>query len=144
MDKCFISPSGASAGHLLCKCYATPVQQCSISPEVPGEPLRCVVGLGGLGLDHDGRVATLVILRFVGDGPHHIAGRESECRTQCRQSRDEHRNDDFDDLLFLHNTFVFLIRLQRYVNTEQCVPWQVEILSKNRIFFVYQLLDNTI
>ena len=35
-------------------------------------------------------------------------------------------------------------RRQRYVNSEQCVPWQVEILSKNRIFFVFQLLDNTI
>ena len=35
-------------------------------------------------------------------------------------------------------------RRQRYINSEQCVPLQAEILSKNRIFFVFPLLDSTI
>jgi len=35
-------------------------------------------------------------------------------------------------------------RVQRYVQTEQCVPLQVEILLKNRIFFVLRPLGSTI
>ena len=54
--------------------------------------------------------------------------------------------EDLRQFYELHSNEVIDLqfRRQRYVNTEQCVPLQVEILSKNRIFSVFLPLDNTI
>ena len=68
---------------------------------------RSVVRLRNACLDHHRRVAALVELGFVADGPHHIARTQPECRSQRRQCRDEHGDDDFDDLLFGHSFFSF-------------------------------------
>ena len=65
--------------------------------------LRSVVRLGGFRLDHDRGVAALVEFRPVGYGPYYVAGREPEGCAQGSQCRDEHRDDDFDDLFPCHN-----------------------------------------
>ena len=39
---------------------------------------------------------------FVGDGADDITGGESEGGTECGEGGDEHRDDDFDDLLLFH------------------------------------------
>ena len=67
-----------------------------------------VVRLNRFGLDGDGGVATLVKLRSVGDGSHDVAGTQSERGSQSRQRCDEDADDDFDDLLFVHNASVLI------------------------------------
>ena len=66
--------------------------------------LSGVVGFGDAGLDHHARVAALVVLRLVGDGSDDITGGESEGGTECSEGGDEHRDDDFDDLLLFHGS----------------------------------------
>ena len=56
-----------------------------------------VIGLCGLGLNHDRGVASLVKLRFVGDRSNHIATVHSHRGAECRECRNQHREDDFDD-----------------------------------------------
>ena len=68
-----------------------------------------VVGLGGLGLDHDRGVATLIELRLVGDRPNDVAGTQPKRRSQCRQCRNQDTNDDFQNLLLTHNCCVLNI-----------------------------------
>ena len=65
----------------------------------------CVVRLRGLRLDRDRRVATLVKLRPVGDRTYHVAGAQSERRSQCRQGCDQHGDDDLDNLLLGHSAY---------------------------------------
>ena len=68
----------------------------------PLQTLFSVVTLDSLGDDGAGSVAALVILTLSGDGPSHVAGRESQCdRCTRHQSGCEHRND-FVDLLLGH------------------------------------------
>lgn len=62
-----------------------------------------IVGLSGLGLNHDGGVAMLIKLRLVRDGSHYIARGESQSRCQRRQCGDENHDDGFDDFLLCHN-----------------------------------------
>ena len=65
--------------------------------------LRGVVGFSRFGLNHDGCVAVLVVLRTGGDGAYCVAGTESERRAQCSQCRDQYRDDGFDDLVSGHS-----------------------------------------
>ena len=53
--------------------YAIRTRQCSIFRSVHHVLLR-VITLRGLGLDHDGGIAALIILRLVADRPYHVAG----------------------------------------------------------------------
>ena len=71
-----------------------------------------VVGLGGLGLDHNRGVAALVELRLVGDRPYYVTGVEADGCSQCRQCRDQDTDDDFQNLLLAHNC-VFSNPVQR-------------------------------
>ena len=65
--------------------------------------LGCVVGFSRFGLNHDGSVAVLVVLRTGRDGAYCVAGAESERRAQCSQCRDQYRDDGFDDLVSGHS-----------------------------------------
>ena len=62
-----------------------------------------VIGFSGFGLNHNGGIARLIVLRFVGDRSHDVAGTQSECRSEGGECRDEDGEDNFDDLLFAHN-----------------------------------------
>jgi len=62
-----------------------------------------VIGFGGFGLNHDGGIATLIVLRFVGDGSDDVTGRQSEGSSEGGECRDEYGDNDFDDLCFVHN-----------------------------------------
>ena len=62
-----------------------------------------VIGLGDACLNHDGGVAALVVLGFVGDGSDDVTGRESEGSAKGCECGNEYRNDDFDDLLLGHS-----------------------------------------
>ena len=62
-----------------------------------------VVRFRGLGLDHDGGVTALIVLRLVSDGTNDVAGVESDGSSQSCQGCNEHRDDDFDDFGFVHS-----------------------------------------
>ena len=62
-----------------------------------------IVGFYGSTLDDDGRVAPLDGLAPSGDRPRHVAARQPERCSQCRQCRYQHRDDDFNDLFLFHN-----------------------------------------
>ena len=67
----------------------------------------CVVSLDGLRLNGDGGVATLEELRAIGDGPYYVATLQAQSGSQRRECRNEHRNNDFDDLFTFHDDGVF-------------------------------------
>ena len=69
---------------------------------------RGVIRLSRLGLNHNGGIPTLVILRFVGDRSDHIAGRQSEATGQCSQCRNSDGHNDFDDFL-VHSGMGFFV-----------------------------------
>ena len=71
----------------------------------------CVVGLGGFRLDHDRGVAALIKLRLVRDGPNNVTGRESHCGAKGSECCDEHRDNDFNDLLLFHGCVFFVCSL---------------------------------
>ena len=76
------------------------------------------VSFRGLGHDRGGGVAALHI---TGCGTYHSTCRarlQSECGSQCRQCCDEHRDHDFDDLLFGHTGFGF--RLLSALDFQTC------------------------
>ena len=62
-----------------------------------------VVTLNCFGLDDAGRVAFLPVLALRCDGAGHVARTQSESSSECRQCRDKHRDNDFDDLLLAHS-----------------------------------------
>lgn len=64
--------------------------------------LRRIVALNGLGDDGAGGVAALVILTLGGDGPSHVAGRESQCDRCTRHDGRRESDDDFVDTLLVH------------------------------------------
>ena len=64
--------------------------------------LRRIVLLDGLGDDGAGGVAALVVLTLGGDGPSHVAGRESQCDRRTRHDGRRESDDDFVDLLLGH------------------------------------------
>ena len=64
--------------------------------------LRRVILLNGLRDDGAGGVAALVILTLSGDGPSHVAGRESQCDRCTRHNGRRESDDDFVDSLFVH------------------------------------------
>ena len=64
--------------------------------------LRRIVLFNRLRHDGTGRVASLVVLALRGDGPRHVAGTQSERRTQRRQRRYQHGDDDLNNLLPCH------------------------------------------
>ena len=66
-----------------------------------------VVGFGDAGLDHDGGVATLVVLGFVSDGTDYITGVESDGSTEGCEGGNKYRNDDFNEFDFVHKS-IFL------------------------------------
>ena len=61
-----------------------------------------VVTLDGLGDDGAGGVAALVILTLGGDGPSHVAGRESQCDRCTRHDGRRESDDDFVNFLLVH------------------------------------------
>ena len=74
------------------------------------------VGLRGLGHDRGGGVAALDIGGGGGDDSGGSAGLQSEgCAKGC-EGRDEHRDHDFDDLLFGHSGLGFRLFMGRLVN----------------------------
>ena len=76
-----------------------------VSPPARVEGLKfltCVVLLDGFGDDGAGGVAALVILTLSGDGPSHVAGRESQCDRCTRHQSSCERRNDFVDLLLGH------------------------------------------
>ena len=73
-----------------------------------------VVRFDGLGLDDDGGVAALPCLRTGRDGSGDVAGTQSQARRQCRQCRNQHGDDDFDDFCFGHNVTIFLFDEGQY------------------------------
>ena len=77
--------------------------QTLLSPYLIREVFLRVVTLGGFRLDHDRCVAALIKFGLVRDGANNVAGREPEGCAQGSQCRDEHRDDDFDDLFPCHN-----------------------------------------
>ena len=64
--------------------------------------LRRIVRLDGLRDDGAGGVAFLVVLTLGGDGPSHIAGRESQGDRCARHNGRRESDDDFVDLLLGH------------------------------------------
>ena len=72
--------------------------------------LRGIVLLNGLGDDGAGGVAALVVLTLSGDGPSHVAGRESQCDRCTRHNGRRESDDDFVDSLFGHNGNFFARR----------------------------------
>jgi len=76
------------------------------------------VGLRGLGHDRGGGVAALDVTGGGGDDSGGCARLQSEGGSQCRQCCDEHRDHDFDDLLFGHNSFGF--RLLSALDFQTC------------------------
>ena len=62
-----------------------------------------VVGLDGFRDDGAGGVAALVVLTLGGDGPSHIAGRESQGDGCARHDSRGESDDDFVDTLLVHN-----------------------------------------
>ena len=76
------------------------------------------VGLRGLGHDRGGGVAALDVTGGGGDDSGGSAGLQSEgCAKGC-EGRDEHRDHDFDDLLFGHTGFGF--RLLSALDFQTC------------------------
>ena len=74
------------------------------------------VGLRGLGHDRGGGVAALDIGGGGGDDSGGSAGLQSEgCAKGC-EGCDEHRDHDFDDLLFGHSGLGFRLFMGRLVN----------------------------
>ena len=69
---------------------------------------RSVIRLGGFRLDHDRGVAALIKFRLVRDGTNDVAGRESHCGAKGGECCDEHRDDDFENLLAFHSYGCFL------------------------------------
>ena len=61
-----------------------------------------VVRLDGFRDDGAGGVAALVVLTLGGDGPSHIAGRESQGDRCARHNGRRESDDDFVDLLLGH------------------------------------------
>ena len=49
----------------------------------------------------------MIVLRFVGDRPNDVAGVEADGCSKCRECRDEHRDDDFQNLFPVHSWLVF-------------------------------------
>ena len=62
-----------------------------------------IVGLDGLRLNHYTRVGFLLVLDFGGDRPCRMARTQSESRSQRRQCRNQHGDDNLNDLLLCHN-----------------------------------------
>ena len=69
-----------------------------------------IVGFDSFGLDDDGGVSALIVLAAGRYRPRHVAARQSDGRAQRRQSGNQYRKDDFDDLMFGHtiNRFYLL------------------------------------
>ena len=65
--------------------------------------LARVIRLDGLRLNDHGRVGFLPVLAFGGDRPCHIARTQPESRSQRRQCRNQHGDDNLNDLLLTHN-----------------------------------------
>ena len=55
-------------------------------------------------MDHDGGVASLVVLGFVSDGTDYVAGVESDGSTEGSEGGNEYRNDDFNEFDFVHKS----------------------------------------
>ena len=68
-----------------------------------GDFFGSIVGFYGSTLDDDGRVAPLDGLTPSRDRPCHVACTQPERRSECRQGRYQHRDDDFNDLFLFHN-----------------------------------------
>ena len=62
----------------------------------------CVVRFDCFGDDGAGGVAALVILTLSGDGPSHVAGRESQCDRCTRHDGRRESDDDFVNTLLVH------------------------------------------
>ena len=62
-----------------------------------------VITLRRFGLNHDAGITSLVILAFVRDGADNVTTLESDRCSESGKCRYQHRNDDFNDLLFGHN-----------------------------------------
>ena len=70
--------------------------------EAPTLPFGRIVLFDGLGLDHDWRVAFLVELRTIGDGPDGRTGGQSQASGERREGGNSNRDDDFKKLFFVH------------------------------------------
>ena len=64
--------------------------------------LARVVGLDGAGLDDHVGVAFLPSLASRRDCPCDVAARQSQPRSECRQGRYQHRDDEFQDFFLSH------------------------------------------
>ena len=106
-------PRSPTAPQRFNRVYTVPLAERRLSTTDSGERgegqqscllFRRVVTFSYFRLNHHGCVAALVELGFVGDGSYHVAGRKSEGSSECRERCDEHRDDNFNDLLFGHNS----------------------------------------
>ena len=88
---------------------------CEITPKSDINIKKCfflilfggIVALRCFCLDHHRGVSALVVLRFVRNRPNDVTALQAECGTECSQGGDQHRDNDFDDLLFSHNGLGF-------------------------------------
>ena len=62
-----------------------------------------IIRLDSLRLDDHGRVGFLPVLGLGGDGSCHVARTQLESRSQRRQCRNQHGDDNLNDLLLCHN-----------------------------------------
>ena len=77
-------------------------------------PFGGVVGLGGLGLDHDGGVAALVVLGLVGDRPDDVTTVEADGSAKGCECGNKHRHDDADNFdIWFHFFGSFRLTLQK-------------------------------
>ena len=65
--------------------------------------LARIVGLDRFGLDDHGRVGFLPVLGLGGDRSGDVARTQPESRSQRRQCRNQHGDDNLNDLLLCHN-----------------------------------------
>ena len=70
--------------------------------------LARIVRLDGLRLNDHARVSFLPVLALGGYRPRHVARTQTESRSQRRQCRDEHRDNNLNDLSLCHTSPPFI------------------------------------
>ncbi len=71
-----------------------------------------------LGLDHDRGVASLIVLRLVGDRSYYVAGVEPDSCSLCRQCRNQHCCEHLVNDLILVFNFLCLQRILKVTGYE--------------------------